>query len=389
MRMSNSRRKPTKRQLLHNKRQEVICELSDCIAAGDVSGVEAVLKTSSMTFTHSAVLRSEDLKNALVLHRVIDWYERECKHTSVSQSTITFVSSSSPDILATDMMKVLLSDSRVDSACLAQIHGFSKSTVLARAATLGLVSIVELLLADSRMEKALIHHVSEFGSTVLTHAAGAGHTSVVKALLADVRVDKTLIHHADACGWTLLSRTAFAGYTSIMELLLTDVRVDKTMIDYADHDGRNAMMRAIVPGHHAVVAMLLADPRVDTITIEHVDAYGDTGLSLAMQCDESSIAKLLIQYPKTSFSSIVQAADRTRWLTPFIAAVINSELTRRQMCVIYPANNPELRPVVNDETLECSLVTSFFNSPLFDVNVLRIIREYAFAKIAVPKSPLL
>jgi ankyrin repeat protein len=402
-------------------------KLLAAISTGDVSGLESVLCDSS---PHE--LSSADMKGACVLHKVLAWcvmesYKRlnepthdvHCHHVDCDSKTESDIS---PEVVAATMMKILLADSRynviADRTCLEAVQrdkagrGEFHSPLLMTAASAGLASIVELLLAhpcmdkalidqeqagltplmsaasadhidvvklllaDSRVDKASIDHVDRRDFTALMHAATADHASIVKLLLADSRVDKTSIDHADAYGMTALTHASFNGCNSVVELLLADSRVDKTSIDHTDHYHHTPLMYAAMNGHVDTVERLLAHPCVDASTIDCAGQYGETALVLAMKYDHASIATSLIENHKSSFSSISDSLFMAVVHSPDIVPNIIAELTRREMRTIYPSSYQRLHPVPADDEADCALLTSFINSPLFDVNVLRIIREY-------------
>jgi ankyrin repeat protein len=300
------------------------------------------------------------------------------------------------------IVELLLADPRVDKASInhADIYG---DTALMLAAIDGHTSIIELLLADSRMEKSCIDHTDYYGSTALMHAVEDGYTAIVERFLADPRVDKASIDHADKRGETALICTAKCSHTSIMELFLADPRVDKASIDHVNNSGWTALMCAAMSGSASIVELLLADPRVDKAYIDHANTSGYAALCLAADYCNWRAVKLLISDTRTSWDSIVELThDFDIMQRDGILSLIIAALTRRQMCVIYPSTNRLLWPLHaqpdaksddtkssgpaasdNDaredgiEELECALIASFFKSDLFDVNVLRIIREYA------------
>jgi Ankyrin repeats (3 copies) len=302
------------------------------------------------------------------------------------------------------IVELLLSDHRVDKASIDYASNY-RNNALMYAAHRGHTSILELLLSDPRVDKASIDHTGTFGETVLMRAVRQGHAPIFELLLADPRVDKSYIDHADERGWTALIYTARNGRTSMLKLLLADSRVDKASIDCTDGYGITALFYAAQCGHRYVVELLLADPRVDTTSICHTSHSGHTALGYAAISDHSAIAELLITDSRTSWDSIMRLThDRDIMKHEEMLSAITVELTRRQMCVIYPSTNPLLwhgpvqsdaksgdaesgGPAADDATSlredsdgiaepECALITSFFKSHLFDVNVLRIIKEY-------------
>jgi Ankyrin repeats (3 copies) len=308
----------------------------------------------------------------------------------------------------TSVVELLLADPRVDKIFIDHANSVGSYTALLLAAQHGHTSIVELLLADPRVDKACIDRANEYGETAMSYAAINGHTSVVELLLADPRVDKASLDHdiVSKHRETALMRAARYGHTSIVELLLAHPCVDKAFIDRSKNNDTyedSALMLAASNGHTAIVELLLADPRVDKACISHTTFYGDTVLSRAAVSKHWSVVRLLIRISRTSWHSIVQLTDD--WcvmLQDEIPPLIVAELTRRQMCAIYPPASRLLWPVpvqsdaesagssglADDDARdraaadgiavpECALITSFFKSNLLDVNVLRIIREYA------------
>jgi hypothetical protein len=126
-----------------------------------------------------------------------------------------------------------------------ELDGGLPGAILAAASRNGRTAIVQLLLADSRVDPS----VDEDDAIKL--ASARGHDSVVKLLLADPRVDPA----ADSS--EAIRNASFNGHASVVELLLADPRVDPAA------DSNMAMRYAIFKDHSSVVKLLLADPRVD------------------------------------------------------------------------------------------------------------------------------
>jgi ankyrin repeat protein len=305
----------------------------------------------------------------------------------------------------TCVVELLLADPRVDRASIDLVNQHGR-TALMYAAFNGHASVIELLLADPCVDKAFIDHSDEDGKTALMLAATDGRTSVIELLLADPRVDKASIDHANSHGETALMHAVEQGHTSMVELLLADPRVDKASIDHVNATGMTALSHASSNGRTSVVQLLLADPRVDKASIDHTDVYGDSVLWCAAVRGHFPVAKLLMSDSRTSWDSIVDLAHHGRVMKhDDIRPLVIAELTHRQMRVIYPSTNRQQWPVPaqsdaetgdaessgpaadddgredgiaeSEPVSECALITSFFKSDLFDVNVLRIIREYA------------
>jgi ankyrin repeat protein len=353
----------------------------------------------------------------------------------------------------TSIVELLLADPRVDKASIDHTNN-DGVTALMYAADNGHSSIVELLLADPRVDKASIDHANPTGTCALLCAAASRHTSVVELLLAAPHVDKASIDRANDAGWTALAAAAAQGQTSIVELLLADPRVDKGSIDHADGDGNTALICAAANGHASIVELLLGNRHVDEASINYAGANCETALLRAGRNGHAAVVELFLAAPQVSAKSInhtdivnnsalfyavfyehisvtqlLLSDSRTSWMgtveltiglnaiegNEILLDMLIEELTRRQMCVIFPSRNRKFWPIpdpvdvlsdakcdvksscdgavareasdgnVLSETpetesesdSECALITSFFRSPLFDVNVLRIIREYA------------
>jgi ankyrin repeat protein len=312
----------------------------------------------------------------------------------------------------TSIVELLLADTRhmdkasVDTPC---EHG---RTALMYACTNGHISIVKLLLADSRIDSTSVNRANLDGWTALFFAVMGGHTSIVELLLADKRVDKTSLEHQADFGRTLLTISASSGHTDTMKALLADPRMDKTFIDNADFYGDTALICAVKDGFPAIVQVLLDDDRVDQVTLGNARPGSNNGMTMSalMQAaigNHMSVVKLLLSHHKTTFDSIVHVLQHysTSWLSDNTVLCMTTELTRRQMCVIYPSKcrplqqnliqfemellqvQRDILPLESDsDTInvaatnaiesDCALVRSFFNSSILDVNVLRIIRRY-------------
>jgi ankyrin repeat protein len=436
------------------------------INSGDVSCLEAVLRDSS-----TQVMSAQSLKTVCVLLKIIDWNERHKKrnlHKNVDGK-------SDPDSVATSMMRVVLTDSRVDKAVFRSLMKQRGRTVLVRAVEIGNVSMVQLLLSHPHMTKKIISrcgyddkhtalnlaaregnvssmavllsdprvdktHADKYGRTVLIHACTKGQVDVVKLLLAHPAMDKALIDHQDASGRSALCWAARKGHVSVMKVMLADPRVDRVSMSNVDTQGCNSLMCACIMEQVDVVKLLLAHPAMDKALIDHQDACGRSALYWAActskvstldviladfrvdiasldQADDNDTTALmnaavhnrthnvdmLLCNSKTSFGNIAQALDWELYMSDDhdIAQMMAMELTRRQMCAIYPSKDRQMWPKataaveVTDMTnanngdadtklrsdsadiVHNALLDSFFSAQLFDVNVLGIIREYA------------
>jgi ankyrin repeat protein len=329
--------------------------------------------------------------------------------------------------------KALLADPRVDKTSMNLVDQEGR-TALMRACMYGHPEVAQLLLAHPCMDKTLIDQQDVWGTLAL-HSATCmyGNAAVMKVLLADPRVDKTTLNHVDAEGFTALLQACMYGHAEVVELLLAHPCMDKALIDYGGrHRHETALHTAIIGANPAVVSILLADLRVDTSSLDHIDARGRTPLMWAFHLGRLQAASILLSSAKTSCDNILQALNFTTvpqdtgmnsgMMT--VADMMATELTRRQMCAIYPPNSHQLWPKAraavtvtvtvatasdnqaqvtadseagsdsegpapsvdaghaklnhheSDGHVDNALLDSFFSSQLFDVNVLGIIREY-------------
>jgi ankyrin repeat protein len=312
------------------------------------------------------------------------------------------------------VVELLLADPRVDKTFIDHAPE-EECTALMAAALKGHTLVLDLLLADPRVDKSSIDHANAYGETALLFAACNDRISVVERLLADPRVDKTSIDVANTDGLTALLYAAGRGHASVVELLLADPRVDKAFIDHASRSGWTALMHAAAQGHTSVVELLLADPRVDNASFDYTNRFGDTALWYASKHGHVPVVNSMTSDSRSSWNSIVETTQRLRSMAiepnDTVVSVLLTELTRRQMYVIFPSRNRQFWPTpaadlvlsdakcdaqssgdgpvaareqsdgnVRSETpetdSECALITSFFKSPLLDVNVLCVIREY-------------
>jgi Ankyrin repeats (3 copies) len=175
----------------------------------------------------------------------------------------------------------------------------------------------------------------------------------------------------------------------IAKSILSSWCIDKTWIDGTNYNGYTVFMQAAKHGHTSVVEVLLADPCVDKSSINHTGIAGHTALILAADYGRFQVAKLLISDCRTrlSWDGIVELTHINSHIMSQrneIPPLVIAELTRRQMCVIYPSANRLLWPVpaqsgveygdddddredsiaqpVTDSETECALITSFFQS---------------------------
>jgi hypothetical protein len=80
---------------------------------------------------------------------------------------------------------------------------------------------------------------------------------------------------------------------------------------------------------------------------------------------------LLVRDRRISFDTIGQALVRNSTKIG-IVNICSTELARRQTFAIFPSSNRQKKLVRDKADKECALVTSFFGSRLFDVNMLGI-----------------
>jgi Ankyrin repeats (3 copies) len=330
----------------------------------------------------------------------------------------------------------------------------------------GSVSVLKLLLADSRVDKTTMSHIDKQECSVLILACMRGRADILKALLAHPGVDKALINHKGRSDTSALYQAAVQGHAQAMRVMLADPRVDQACIKdpkqlrrlfwtVCDRQGVDVvqlllahpcMTRAVIRqkglsngsmlhtlgflGNFAVLKLLLDDFRIDTAFLDELDNDGNTPLMytiyFAVHSDygriHSQSVGVFLESLKTSFANILQALAYTMRKFRYdemhadgravMVKMLTTELTRRQMCAIYPSSNRQLWPKArgvnggctskreaeaqteaqpdgmhhdNDNDnghIDNALLDSFYSSRLLDVNVLRIIREYAFFSIS-------
>jgi ankyrin repeat protein len=364
---------------------KIVSNLRVCISNGDVSGVAAILgeyNYSDIILSANGIAESQ-LKvgnhastSPSIFHHILDC----CDHAIMScQSTLDIASAT------------VASAATVTRAC----------------------HMLQLLLADSRIDKELIDQPYYY-----KHYHNGPHSQESDKQWHchchdhhDIESEYDNHGPGSVCGhWTVLARAARCGYTSIVEMLLADWRVDKASIDMHDDCGHRALDLAARNGHISVLALLLADSRVDSASIEQEDFYGLPVLvhaASSMHRRDSAIYTL-ISNGKTTFAYLIDCLHSALAFVQDIRLMLCAELTRRQMCVIYPPRNRQLWPnpvhvasvssTITDQCPspdscsaaavgDCALLsTSFFQSSLFDLNVIGIIREYVILSSWTPYS---
>ncbi|KAI8892201.1 ankyrin repeat-containing domain protein [Globomyces pollinis-pini] len=132
--------------------------------------------------------------------------------------------------------------------------------VLIRSIGRNYISIVEMLLSDSRVDPSAsnneaIRYAAHNGhlqvNCAIRHAAENGHLKVVELLVADSRVDPSANNN---CAIQLAAQN---GHLGIVKMLLAYSRVDPSAND------KYALRLAVTNGHLEVVKILLADSKVD------------------------------------------------------------------------------------------------------------------------------
>jgi hypothetical protein len=136
------------------------------------------------------------------------------------------------------IVQLLLADPRVDPCARANL-------ALQFASEYGRESVVKILLADPRVDPAAEDNIA------IREASANGHINIVKLLLAYSNVDPA------AYGNHAIRHASRRGHTAIVKLLLADLRVDPAA------DFHYAIRYASSNGRAHVVQLLLADPRVD------------------------------------------------------------------------------------------------------------------------------
>jgi len=123
------------------------------------------------------------------------------------------------------------------------------------ASSLGLVNVVELLLASPRIDPSRISSINR--TTCIIAAAYRGREDVVRLLMRDPRIDMNAVtknsHTALACA-------VLTNSIKVTQLLLCDSRVDVTI---GDGDGTPPIFHAVFFGFDEIVGMMLTSMRID------------------------------------------------------------------------------------------------------------------------------
>ncbi|KAI8891863.1 ankyrin repeat-containing domain protein, partial [Globomyces pollinis-pini] len=161
------------------------------------------------------------------------------------------------------IVEMLLSDSRVDPSA-------SNNQAIRYAAHKGHLQVVKLLIADSRVDP------SADNNDAICYAAHKGHLQVVELLIADSRVDPSGDSNQ------AIRFAAQKGHLRVVELLIADSRVDPS-------DGNNQAIRSAAKnGHLRVVELLLSDSRVDP------SADDNSAIGYAAENGHLQVVELLI-----------------------------------------------------------------------------------------------
>ena len=168
------------------------------------------------------------------------------------------------------------------------LSAHSTWTNIMLASYFGHVALVELLLADSKVDPNI---KDKSNSTPLHMAAMCGYIDVVKLLLADHRVDL----NARGCwGGSPLSLAVRGSKFDVVKLLLANPKVDPNSRDHSENDATPLLLAAEF-GEVAIVELLLANPNVDP---NLKDKRGSTPLYAAAARGELEVVKLLLANPQ-------------------------------------------------------------------------------------------
>jgi ankyrin repeat protein len=162
----------------------------------------------------------------------------------------------------------------------------------------GRLEIVQLLLARDDID---VNLQNEYRRTALMIACDYGHLEIVKSLFAHDEIDVNMQSEKD--DWTALMLVSEDGHLEIVKLLLARDEIDVSL-NMQNKDGSTALLLASLYNHEAVVHALISNLKTAFVTIAH--------------CLEK-------------YSSKLSASVRS---------MMCEEITRRQMCVIYPPRNP-------------------------------------------------
>ncbi|WAO91181.1 HET domain-containing protein [Fusarium falciforme] len=208
---------------------------------------------------------------------------------------------------------------RLDAEAIRLDAGYNyRGTALSMAAASGFRDIVEILVADKRVEA---DQKDIWGRTPLPLAAGGAHEDVVEALLMNETVDPDC---RDNQRRTPLSRATdrshARNYNGVVRRLLADARVDPNS---RDEEGNTPLYYAAKMGDVSLVKPILEHPRIDL-------GFGDKRAPLAVASSEGhvDVVKAFLKMGHFDVNALMaypDESDRSPRVVDAIEALLRAE----------------------------------------------------------------
>ncbi|CAK4684669.1 unnamed protein product [Aphanomyces euteiches] len=183
------------------------------------------------------------------------------------------------------VLKALLHDNMVDQTFL------NEHSALLKAAALGHANVVRYLFAIDGIN---------LGETALHFATKKGRLEIVRMLLDHDGIEVNLSNEVNE---SALHYASSNGYVEIARLLLER----GVLINAQSKTGYTALHNAIVRRKSNIVQALLAHGHLD---LTAKTKGGHTALDIALAKCDDEIVRLLVEYPGSGFTSIVDATPR-------------------------------------------------------------------------------
>jgi ankyrin repeat protein len=189
-------------------------------------------------------------------------------------------------------------------------------------------------------------------------------------------------------------------YPSVVQVLLQSDKLSRAAFNMVDQAGNNALMTACAYGISDVISLLLSDLRCNSDTLHRSNMEDETALTIAVH-SRTPMIKVLMRSKYLSWDDIMQqvparimrqvaspvfdltSTRKLRRIDMNVISDITEALARRRVMTIYAPCNQALwpHPLEGDTSGDtvsprAALICSFFSSPIFAVDVLRIVREY-------------
>ena len=237
--------------------------LIKAVTSGSLAAVEQVLSRKELNLNHldqgnRALWYSAAQKDPAIAQRLLrqPGIDINARLRAKSGETLTIFNEA---VIRNnlEMVEVLLADERTDPN-IAGENLRTRQTPLLCATDRGHVSIVQLLLEDSRVDCA---YQDDRGCSALHCAAENGDVLIVDLLLADGRID---VNAQNRHGSTALHLAAKGGHAGAVNRLLMAKTID---INAQNRKGRTALWNATRQGHGRIASRLLIEEDVEVNAI--------------------------------------------------------------------------------------------------------------------------